>query len=175
MGKRVFIRVSPVISPGNNLIIRDNPHSRSAPHLMHMPFCLAHSLFSYIFHAAPFCSLPILFFNRSDISLFHHICFHRTHTRKEAFALSDYRRFISYLYEYKNEKKTYNRGFLKAEAKGGIFKLEIHIKDSGLAASVPFRFSALPAMRINSQEFFWAARRPLPVPLDAVSKLPTRI
>ncbi|WP_411336144.1 hypothetical protein [Ruminococcus gauvreauii] len=51
--------------------------------------------------------------------------------------MSDYRRFISYLYEYKNEKKTYNRGFLKAEAKGGIFKLEIHIKDSGLAASVP--------------------------------------
>ncbi len=51
--------------------------------------------------------------------------------------MSEYKRFISYLYEYKNEKKTYNRGFLKAESKGGIFKLEIHIKDSALAASVP--------------------------------------
>lgn len=51
--------------------------------------------------------------------------------------MSDYRRFVSYLYEYKNGQKTQSRGFLKAESKNDIFKLEIHIKDTALSASLP--------------------------------------
>ncbi|MGI6012273.1 MAG: hypothetical protein ACOX8H_12395 [Ruminococcus sp.] len=51
--------------------------------------------------------------------------------------MSDYRRFISYLYEYKNGQKTQSRGFLKAESRNNMCKLEIHIKDSALIANLP--------------------------------------
>ncbi|MGI6006993.1 MAG: DUF6128 domain-containing protein [Ruminococcus sp.] len=51
--------------------------------------------------------------------------------------MSDYRRFISYLYEYKNGQKTQNRGFLKAESRNNICKLEIYIKDTALSANLP--------------------------------------
>lgn len=48
--------------------------------------------------------------------------------------MSDYQRFISYLYEYKQNSKTHNRGFLKAESRYALHKLEIHIKDPALPA-----------------------------------------
>ena len=84
--------------------------------------------------------------------------------------MSDYRRFISYLYEYKNEKKTYNRGFLKAEAKGGIFKLEIHIKDSGLAASVPVQIFGFTRNEDKLSGIFLGSTQTSSGSIDAVSK-----
>lgn len=51
--------------------------------------------------------------------------------------MSEYQRFVSYLYEYKNNRKTQNRGFLKAESRNGAFKLEIHIKDAALSPGIP--------------------------------------
>lgn len=51
--------------------------------------------------------------------------------------MSEYQRFVSYLYEYKNNRKTQNRGFLKAEFRNGVFKMEIHIKDVALSPGIP--------------------------------------
>ena len=51
--------------------------------------------------------------------------------------MSDYQRFVSYLYEYKNSLKAQNRGFLKAESRNGYFKLELHIKDVALPSGIP--------------------------------------
>lgn len=51
--------------------------------------------------------------------------------------MSEYQRFVSYLYEYKNNQKMQNRGFLKAESRNGSFKLEIHIKDAALSFGIP--------------------------------------
>lgn len=51
--------------------------------------------------------------------------------------MPDYQRFISYLYEYKNNHKTHNRGFIKVESRNQILKLEIHITDSSLTSGIP--------------------------------------
>lgn len=54
--------------------------------------------------------------------------------------MSDYRRFISYLYEYRQNIRGQNRGFVRAEVRNGVCALEIHMKipslPSGIALSV---------------------------------------
>ena len=42
--------------------------------------------------------------------------------------MSDYRRFVSYLYEYRNGQKNQNCGFLKAELRNDLFRLEMHVQ-----------------------------------------------
>ena len=53
--------------------------------------------------------------------------------------MSDYRRFVSYLYEYRNGQKNQNCGFLKAELRNDLFRLEMHIKDSALSFGLPVK------------------------------------
>lgn len=50
--------------------------------------------------------------------------------------MSDYRRFISYLYEYRQGAKGENRGFVRVESRNGSCTLEIHMKLPALSAGV---------------------------------------
>lgn len=43
--------------------------------------------------------------------------------------MSDYRRFVSYIYAYKNEKKEKNTGFAKVEARNGNLKISIQLEN----------------------------------------------
>lgn len=42
--------------------------------------------------------------------------------------MSDYKRFISYIYEYIDQKKAANRGFVKVEIRSGVCRLQFQIK-----------------------------------------------
>ena len=53
--------------------------------------------------------------------------------------MSDYRRFVSYLYEYRNGQKNQNCGFLKAELRNDLFRLEMHVKDSALSLGLSIK------------------------------------
>lgn len=41
--------------------------------------------------------------------------------------MSDYRRFVAYIYEYTNGKKNKNTGFAKVESRNGICRMQIHL------------------------------------------------
>ena len=52
--------------------------------------------------------------------------------------MSNYTRFVSYLYEYKNGTKSENRGFIKVESRDNVVKMEVHIKSaSSQQANIP--------------------------------------
>ena len=53
--------------------------------------------------------------------------------------MSDYQRFISYIYEYKNQEKTHNCGFCKVEFRNKLCKLEIHMKSGPYPYNPEFR------------------------------------
>ena len=53
--------------------------------------------------------------------------------------MSDYRRFVSYLYEYRNGQKNQNCGFLKAELRNDLFRLEMQVKDSALSLGLSIK------------------------------------
>lgn len=42
--------------------------------------------------------------------------------------MSDYRRFVSYIYEYSHGRKSRNTGFAKVESRGGVLKLQIQMQ-----------------------------------------------
>ena len=42
--------------------------------------------------------------------------------------MSEYRRFVSYMYEYTNGKKNKNTGFAKVESRNGICRMQIHLQ-----------------------------------------------
>ena len=44
--------------------------------------------------------------------------------------MSEYKRFVSYVYEYRNGEKKHSCGFCRAEVRGGQCKLELHMKFS---------------------------------------------
>ena len=46
--------------------------------------------------------------------------------------MAEYRRFIAYVYEYRNGKKTDNCGFVKVEVRNGLCTVEIHLQVAGL-------------------------------------------
>lgn len=45
--------------------------------------------------------------------------------------MAAYRRFISYIYAYRNGKKEKNTGFAKAEARGRSLKISIQMETAG--------------------------------------------
>ncbi|MDD3278400.1 MAG: DUF6128 domain-containing protein [Lachnospiraceae bacterium] len=51
--------------------------------------------------------------------------------------MSDYKRFISYIYEYINQKKAANRGFVKVESRPGMSRLQFQINVFSLPAQSP--------------------------------------
>lgn len=53
--------------------------------------------------------------------------------------MSNYMRFVSYLYEYKDGTKSENRGFVKVEARDNLGKIEIHIKAPSQPANIPIK------------------------------------
>lgn len=46
--------------------------------------------------------------------------------------MTDYRRFVVYVYEYQKEKKGCNCGFVKVEVRGRICRMELHLQCQGL-------------------------------------------
>lgn len=50
--------------------------------------------------------------------------------------MSGYRRFIAYVYEYLNEKKSGNCGFIKVEVRDQQCRMEIHLHCPGLAGEI---------------------------------------
>ena len=46
--------------------------------------------------------------------------------------MAEYRRFIAYVYEYRNGKKSDNCGFVKVEVRNGLCTVEIHLQVAGL-------------------------------------------
>ena len=42
--------------------------------------------------------------------------------------LSEYRRFVAYIYEYTNGKKNKNTGFAKVESRNGVCRMQIHLQ-----------------------------------------------
>ena len=50
--------------------------------------------------------------------------------------MTDYSRFIAYIYEYVNGIKQYNAGFTKVEVRNGICKLQLMIKNTGRETKV---------------------------------------
>lgn len=51
--------------------------------------------------------------------------------------MSDYKRFVSYLYEYISEKKSDNRGFVKVELRSGICYMQFQLKVFSLPERTP--------------------------------------
>lgn len=51
--------------------------------------------------------------------------------------MSNYTRFVSYLYEYKNGTKSENRGFIKVESRDNLCKMQVHIKNASQPANNP--------------------------------------
>ena len=43
--------------------------------------------------------------------------------------MADYHRFVAYIYEYVNGRKSRNAGFAKVESRNGICRMQIHIQD----------------------------------------------
>ena len=41
--------------------------------------------------------------------------------------MSEYKRFIAYVYEYMQEQKGSNRGFIKVEARNSVCKMDFHL------------------------------------------------
>ena len=62
--------------------------------------------------------------------------------------MSDYRRFISYLYEYRQGAKAENRGFVRVESRSGTCTLEIHMKLPALSAGA--QLSTYGFVRLDS-------------------------
>ena len=48
--------------------------------------------------------------------------------------MAEYRRFIAYVYEYRNGKKSDNCGFVKVEVRNGLCTVEIHLQVAGLVS-----------------------------------------
>lgn len=48
--------------------------------------------------------------------------------------MSEYRRFISYIYDYPQGRKGSNCGYAKAEVRGGVFRLRLHLQPQGASA-----------------------------------------
>ena len=42
--------------------------------------------------------------------------------------MSDYKRFVSYIYGYKQGEKRENTGFVKVNARGGECKIWVHVR-----------------------------------------------
>ena len=53
--------------------------------------------------------------------------------------MSEYQRFISYMYEYRNGKKSTNCGYARVENRNRLCRLEIHMKTSPQALEEPLR------------------------------------
>lgn len=51
--------------------------------------------------------------------------------------MSDYKRFVSYLYEYIAEKKSENRGFVKVELRSGICRMQFQLNVFSLPSQTP--------------------------------------
>lgn len=51
--------------------------------------------------------------------------------------MSDYKRFVSYLYEYIAEKKAENRGFVKVELRSGICRMQFRLNVFSLPSQTP--------------------------------------
>ena len=69
--------------------------------------------------------------------------------------MSEYKRFVSYVYEYRNGEKKHSCGFCRAEVRGGQCKLELHMKFS------PFPYT--PALQVYT--FAAGKERPVGIPL----------
>ena len=69
--------------------------------------------------------------------------------------MSEYKRFVSYVYEYRNGEKKHSCGFCRAEVRGGQCKLELHMKFS------PFPYT--PAFQVYT--FTAGKERPVGIPL----------
>ena len=46
--------------------------------------------------------------------------------------MTEYRRFVAYVYEYQKESKGENCGFVKVEVKGVLCRIELHLQCPGL-------------------------------------------
>ena len=69
--------------------------------------------------------------------------------------MSEYKRFVSYVYEYRNGEKKHSCGFCRAEVRGSQCKLELHMKFS------PFPYT--PAFQVYT--FTAGKERPVGIPL----------
>ena len=69
--------------------------------------------------------------------------------------MSEYKRFVSYVYEYRNGEKKHSCGFCRAEVRGSQCKLELHMKFS------PFPYT--PAFQVYT--FTARKERPVGIPL----------
>ena len=69
--------------------------------------------------------------------------------------MSEYKRFVSYVYEYRNGEKKHSCGFCRAEVRGGQCKLELHMKFS------PFPYT--PTFQVYT--FAAGKERPVGIPL----------
>lgn len=47
--------------------------------------------------------------------------------------MPQFKRFVAYLYYYENDTKEYLAGFARVEMRGGICRLEIHLKGTEYA------------------------------------------
>ena len=70
---------------------------------------------------------------------------------KEVQILSDYQRFISYIYEYKNQEKAQNCGFSKVEVRNGQCRLEIHMKPGPYPYNPEFQVYTFVSLRHKLQ------------------------
>lgn len=53
--------------------------------------------------------------------------------------MSDYKRFVSYIYEYVQGEKRESAGFVKVNARDGICKIQIHMKGFYIRGQKPYR------------------------------------
>ena len=52
--------------------------------------------------------------------------------------MPQFKRFVAYLYYYENDTKEYLAGFARVEMRGGICRLEIHLKGTEYAGQEAF-------------------------------------
>ena len=50
--------------------------------------------------------------------------------------MSEYRRFVSYIYEYRKGRKENNCGYAKVDIRNGVFRLRLHLQSAGKSRGV---------------------------------------
>lgn len=91
--------------------------------------------------------------------------------------MSDYKRFVSYLYEYIAEKKSENRGYVKVELRSGICRMQFQLNVFSLPekSSVSVYGFLFPGSALSPSTFFIGELRPGRSGVSGSFSFPARI
>ena len=69
--------------------------------------------------------------------------------------MSEYKRFVSYIYEYVQGEKRESLGFVKVNARDGICKIQIHMRGFYTRGQAPYEAYVFTQKKNVLQASFW--------------------